>query len=121
MAKRRSQIRKMPGENYATAVMRRQAEAAREMCHNAGADSIQRYMWLSCVALNQEFGFGCNRWRRYLVALQDVSDEFTAMVESSGAEYAVEKLRQRVKAISEMDVEANADLRRRGEIGRRVL
>ncbi len=114
-------IPKRPGENYATALMRRKEAAARQMCQEAGADSIQRYMWLSCVALNQEFGFGCNRWRRYLVALQEVSDEFTAMVESSGAEYAVEKLRQRVKAISEMDVEANADLRRRGEIGRRVL
>lgn len=121
MGKKQHLAAKRQGEKYAAYLQRKREAATREMLRNTGADAIQRYMWLSCVALNEEFGFGKERFQRFLLALEEISHEFSAVVERDGAEYAVEKLRQRVEKISEMEVEANADLRRRGETGRCVL
>lgn len=121
MSKKQKRPAKLPGENYAEYLQRQRDAVTREVLRDTGADAIQRYMWLSCVALNEEFGFGKERFQRFLLALEEISHEFSAVVGKDGAEYAVEKLRQRVEKISEMEVEANADLRRRGETGRCVL
>ena len=60
----------------------------------------QRFMWMAVVALNEAFGFGGERAKRFLLALQEVADEVGDLVNKHGAIYAKAKLIERVTQIT---------------------
>lgn len=80
----------------------------------------QRVMWMAVVALNSVFGFGEKRAIDFLIGLQSVAEEMTAITEKHGAQYAVDKLRQQASKITGIDIkyiheEEFAEARRRNE------
>jgi hypothetical protein len=64
----------------------------------------QRFMWMAVVALNEAFGFGGERAKRFLLALQEIADEVEDMVNKHGAIYAKAKLMERVTQITGIEV-----------------
>ena len=64
----------------------------------------QQMLWGAVIALNEKFGFGEKRTRDFLEAMGVIADEFEAMTQSDGYEYAEEKLRQRASQVSGIDI-----------------
>jgi hypothetical protein len=64
----------------------------------------QQMLWGAVIALNEQFGFGEKRTRDFLEAMGKIADEFEAMREQDGYEYAEEKLRQRASQVSGVDI-----------------
>lgn len=64
----------------------------------------QQMLWGAVIALNEQFGFGEKRTRDFLEAMGKIADEFEAMREKDGYEYAEEKLRQRASQVSGVDI-----------------
>lgn len=60
----------------------------------------QKCLDVMTVALNEEYGFGADRLNRLSASFAAIMDEYGGMVDTD-AEYADEKLRQRVKQIME--------------------
>lgn len=61
-------------------------------------------MWMSIVALNRAFGFGGERSKRFLLALEEVANETEAMVKEHGAVYAKAKLMEAASKITGMEI-----------------
>lgn len=85
----------------------------RKACEDAARDQTvilqanmqtQRHDWLTCVALHRAFGFGADRFRRYMDTRQAVCDEIERMAEEVDTEYAWEKIRQQAEKISRMKI-----------------
>lgn len=80
----------------------------------------QRQLWLCCVAMNEAFGIGPERFKRFAEVLTDLSEDYEKMDRENGPEYANEKLRLRAEQITGMTIEylyehEIAEARRRNE------
>ena len=64
----------------------------------------QRQLWLCCVAMNDAFGIGAERFQKFAEALQNRTDWWVQMSEDTDEEYANEKLRQEASRISGMEI-----------------
>lgn len=102
---------KRPGETYADVLAKEKMikEAVEKTCHDTSvhieADiKTQRVLWMAVEALNRAFGFGGGRAQRFMLALEDVANEFEAEVKKHGKVYAVEDLRKRCEQITGMEV-----------------
>ena len=70
-------IGKRPGETYADVLAKKKMieEAVRESVHDNSVKiesdiKTQRFLWMAVIALNEAFGFGGERAKRFLEALQ---------------------------------------------------
>lgn len=109
-AKRKGQG-KRPGETFADVLAKEKMikEAVEKTCHDTSvhieADiKTQRVLWMAVEALNRTFGFGGLRAQRFMLAMEEVANEFEALAKKHGKVYAVEKLRQRAEQITGMEV-----------------
>ena len=109
---RRAQARrKGPGMTHADVLARR--EIGKQTLRMAMEDEAvalaadikcQQMLWGAVIALNEQFGFGEKRTRDFLEAMGKIADEFEAMREQDGYEYAEEKLRQRASQVSGVEI-----------------
>ena len=70
----------------------------------------QRILWLCAVALHDQFGFGSERIKRFLLAVNTATEgwEADAVKDNDGnvhLDYANENLRKRVEEITGMEIE----------------
>lgn len=110
-SQRRAAAKKRPGETYADVLAKKRMikEAVDRSVHDNSvaleADiKVQRFLWMSVVALNEEFGFGGERAKRFLVTLQEVAEECERMVQDNGGYYARQKLMERASQIIGEDI-----------------
>lgn len=99
------------GQNYADVLTRQKLvkEAVDRSVHDHSvaieADiKTQRFMWMAVVALNEAFGFGGERSKRFLEALGTVADEVEEMAVRDGAVYAKAKLMERAAQITGIQI-----------------
>lgn len=102
---------KRQGETYADVLAQKRMikEAVEKNVHDRSvaieADiKSQRLMWMSVVALNEAFGFGGERAKRFMLALEDVANEVADMAEKHGAVYAKAKLMERANKITGIEI-----------------
>lgn len=100
------------GMSYADELARKRM--LREAAHAAANDTmvqlksdihVQRVMWLMCVAMNDAFGIGAERFQRFADELQKRSEWYEQMVKGADEECANEKLRQEAERISGIKIE----------------
>ena len=98
---------KRPGETYADVLAKEKMikEAVERSVHDNSVSIVadiktQRVLWMSVEALNREFGFGGERAMRFMLALEEVANEFEALVKEHGMVYAVDSLRRRCEQIT---------------------
>lgn len=110
-SQRRAAARKRPGETYADVLAKKRMikEAVDRSVHDNSvaleADiKVQRLLWMAVVALNEEFGFGGERAKRFLVTLQEVAEECERMAQDNGGYYARQKLMERASQIIGEDI-----------------
>ena len=108
---RRAAMKKRPGETYADVLAKNKMieEAVRESVHDHSiaieADiKTQRFIWMAVIALNEAFGFGGERAKKFLAALQEVAEECEAMAHENGGLYARTKLMERASQITGIDI-----------------
>lgn len=104
-------IGKRPGETYADVLAKKKMieEAVRESVHDNSVKiesdiKTQRFLWMAVIALNEAFGFGGERAKRFLEALQKVADECEQMARENGGYYARKKLMDRASQITGTDI-----------------
>lgn len=102
---------KRPGETYADVLAKQKLikEAVDRTVHDTSiaieADiKTQRFMWMAVIALNEAFGFGGERSKRFLLALEKVANEAEQMAADSGGIYARAKLMERASQITGMKI-----------------
>ena len=102
---------KRPGETYADVLAKKKMieEAVRESVHDHSiaieADiKTQRFLWMAVIALNEAFGFGGERAKRFLEALMKVAGEVEEMAEKNGGYYARKKMMDRASQITGMEI-----------------
>lgn len=102
---------KRQGETYADVLNQKKMiqEAVTKSVHDHSvaieADiKTQRFMWMAVVALNEAFGFGGERSKRFLLALEKVANEATELAEKHGAVYARAKLMERASQITGIEI-----------------
>ena len=66
---------------------------------------VQRAMWLMCVAMNDAWNVGPERFKQYAERLQDRTEWYEEMVRTVDEEYANEKLRREAERCSGMKIE----------------
>lgn len=112
-ASRRAAMKKgkRQGETYADVLAQKRLikETVEKSVHDKSvaieADiKAQRFMWMSVIALNEAFGFGGERAKRYMMALNSVATEAAEMAEKHGAVYAKAKLMERAAKITGIDI-----------------
>ena len=98
---------KQPGETYADVLARKKmiqeevAKSVRDTSISIEADiKTQRFLWMAVVALNETFGFGGERAKRFMLALEEVANECQQMAEEDGGIYARAKLMERASQIT---------------------
>lgn len=64
----------------------------------------QRALWMATVAASDVFGAGPVRIQRWLQRMEEIGDEYYALVENADEQYADEKLRQRAAEISGKEI-----------------
>lgn len=108
---RRAAARKRPGETYADVLAKKKLvkEAVDRSVHDQSvaieADiKTQRFMWMAVVALNEAFGFGGERAKRFLLALEDVANEVEGLAKQHGGIYARAKLMHRASQITGIEI-----------------
>lgn len=102
---------KRPGETYADVLAKKKMieEAVRESVHDHSiaieADiKTQRFLWMAVIALNEAFGFGGERAKRFLEALMKVAAEVEEMAKKNGGYYARKKMMDRASQITGMEI-----------------
>lgn len=102
---------KRPGETYADVLAKKRLikEAVDRSIHDTSiaieADiKTQRFLWMAVIALNEAFGFGCERAKRFMKALEDVANEVEEMARENGAVYAKAKLMERAGQITGLEI-----------------
>ena len=80
----------------------------------------QRQLWLCCIAMNEAFGIGPERFKRFAEVLTDLASEYDRLTAEGGPEYANEKMRQRAEQITDSKIpylyeHEMAEARRRNE------
>lgn len=112
-AQRRAAMKKgkRQGETYADVLAQKKLikETVEKSVHDQSvaieADiKSQRLLWMSVIALNEAFGFGGERAKRFMMAIEDVANEVAEMVEKHGAVYAKAKLMERASKITGIDI-----------------
>ena len=108
---RRAAKGKRPGETYADVLAQKRMikEAVERSVHDNNvaieADiKSQRLMWMSVEALNRAFGFGGERAKRFLLALEEVANEVETLAKEHGGLYAKTKLMERASQITGMEI-----------------
>lgn len=102
---------KRPGENYADVLAKQRMikEAVEQSVHDTSVAiesdiKTQRFMWMTVVALNETFGFGGERAKRFLQSLEEVANETEELGKKHGAEYARAKLMERASKITGIEI-----------------
>lgn len=102
---------KRPGETYADvlATKRMIKESIDQQVHDTSvtieADiKTQRFLWMAVVALNEAFGFGGERAKRFMLALEEVANECHQMAKEHGGVYAKAKLMARASQITGIEI-----------------
>lgn len=102
---------KRPGETYADVLAKKKMikEAVDRSVHDRSiaieADiKTQRFLWMAVIALNEAFGFGGERARRFLEALMKVAEEVEAMAAENGGYYARTKMMERASQITGIEI-----------------
>lgn len=112
-AQRRASQRKCkkPKETYVDVLAKRKMieEAVRQSVRDKSiaieADiKTQRFLWMAVIALNEAFGFGGERARRFLEALGKVCAEVEQMAAENGGYYARKKMMDRASQITGIDI-----------------
>lgn len=104
-----------------------QERLVRQACREAAEDAAvqvkadihtQRAMWLMCVAMNDAFGIGPERFKQFAACLQDRSDWYEDLKNGADEEYANEKLRQEASRCSGTEIAYlyEAEMRSAGEV-----
>lgn len=108
---RRAATRKRPGQTYADILSQKRMikEAVDKSVHDTSvaieADiKTQRMLWMAVVALNEAFGFGGERAKRFMLALEEVANECEQMAKENGGVYARTKLMERASQITGIDI-----------------
>ena len=102
---------KRPGETYADVLAKEKMikEAVDRSVHDTSvaieADiKTQRFMWMAVIALHETFGFGGERAKRFLTALEEVANETEERVKEHGGLYAKAKLMEQASKITGLDI-----------------
>lgn len=102
---------KRPGETYADVLTKKKMieEAVRESVHDTSIAiesdiKTQRFLWMAVIALNEAFGFGGERARKFLTALQEVAAEVEELAKKNGGYYARKKMMDRASQITGIDI-----------------
>ena len=66
--------------------------------------AIQRALWMATVAASDVFSAGPVRIQRWLERMEEIGNEYDALVAGADEEYADEKLRQRAAEISGKEI-----------------
>jgi hypothetical protein len=108
---RRAAAKKRPGEKYADVLAKnKMIKAAVDKSvhdHSVAIEAdikAQRFMWMAVIALNEAFGFGGERAKRFLQALEDVANEVQDLADQNGGIYARAKLMERASQITGMEI-----------------
>lgn len=108
---RRAAAKKRPGQTYADVLSNRKMikEAVDRSVHDQSiaieADiKTQRFLWMAVIALNEAFGFGGERAKRFLLALEEVANECETMAKENGGYYARTKMMERASQITGMEI-----------------
>lgn len=103
---------KRPGETYADVLAKKKMikeaveKSARD--HTIAVESdikLQRFLWMSVIALNEAFGFGGERAKRFMLALEKVANEVELMAHENGGQYAQAKLMERAGQITGIEIQ----------------
>lgn len=102
---------KRPGETYMDVLTKKKLikeaidESVKDNSISIEADiKTQRLLWMSVIALNEHFGFGKDRGREFLLAVEEVANEFEAMRKKHDHDYAVAKLMEQAGKIMEVEM-----------------
>ena len=102
---------KRPGETYMDVLTQKKLikEAVERSVHDESVSieadiKTQRQLWVSVVALNMAFGFGGERARRFMDAMDTVRSDMEKLAKENDWDYAIEKLRQRCEQITGIEV-----------------
>lgn len=108
---RRAAAKKRPGETYADVLAKKRMikeavdKTARDTSIAIESDiKTQRFLWMAVIALNEAFGFGGERAKKFLLALQEVAEEVETMARENGGLYAKTKLMERASQITGIDI-----------------
>ena len=108
---RRAAMKKRPGETYADVLAKKKMieDAVRESVHDTSIAiesdiKTQRFLWMAVIALNEAFGFGGERARRFLEALEKIANECEKMAKENGGYYARKKMMDRESQITGIDI-----------------
>lgn len=113
-AQRRAEKRsgRKPGQTYADVLSQKKMirQAVEQSVHDTSVQleadiKTQRFLWMAVIALNEAFGFGGERSKRFLLALEDVAEECEAMAKEHGGIYAKAKLMERAGQITGIPME----------------
>lgn len=103
---------KAPGMTYADQLARQRMirEAVKASADDARVKvetdiRCQRQLWLCCIAMNEAFGIGPERFKRFAEVLTDLAEEYDRMTTENGSDYANEKMRQRAEQITGIKIE----------------
>ena len=81
-------------------------QAANDTMVQLKADThTQRAMWLMCVAMNDAFGIGPDRFKKFAECLQDRSDWYEKHKKETDEDFANEKLRKEAERCSGMKID----------------
>lgn len=114
MANRKQRRHKGKPQGMTYAGVLAQKRQLREVCQQAANDMTvqlqsdihtQRAMWLMCVAMNDAFGIGPERFQRFIRCFQERAEWYKELAQSGDDEYANEKLRQEAQRCSGMPIE----------------
>lgn len=102
---------KRPGETYADVLSNRKMikeavdRSVRDQSIAIEADiKTQRFMWMAVIALNEAFGFGGERARRFLEAIQKVAEECEELAKKNDGYYARKKMMDRASQITGIEI-----------------
>jgi hypothetical protein len=80
-------------------------KSTRDLSISIEADiKIQRFLWMSVIALNNAFGFGGERAKKYMLELESVANEVETMAKEHGGVYTRAKLMERASQITGMEI-----------------
>lgn len=102
---------KRQGETYADVLAKKRMireaveKSTRDLSISIEADiKIQRFLWMSVIALNNAFGFGGERAKKYMLELESVANEVETMAKEHGGVYTRAKLMERASQITGMEI-----------------
>lgn len=117
--KQRRAKRKQPVKtNHNMTIQLAKARDLKTLAHRVESDrQAQRCLWLAVVSMNDAFGIGKDRLKIWAQKLKENTAEYARMSREVDADYANEKLRQRVSQVYGEEVSClyEDELRRDGK------